>query len=100
MTEFPPTDDTVELVHHVVGKNVPIYCTCRLPNNNAAYMSSVVDAASGTIQILLISLNLHSIQQQNGCALNATRKHKHLNSCDIKTTLPDVSKNLYPFYGR
>ena len=24
MTEFPPTDDTVELVHPVVGKNVPI----------------------------------------------------------------------------
>ena len=38
MTEFPPTDDTVELVHPVVGKNVPIYCTCRLPNNNAAYV--------------------------------------------------------------
>ena len=37
MTEFPPTDDTVGLVHPVVGKNVPIYCTCRLPNNNAAY---------------------------------------------------------------
>ena len=28
-------------------------------------MSSVVDAVSGTIQILLISLNLHSIQQRN-----------------------------------
>ena len=38
MTEFPPTDDTVELVHPVVGKNIPIYCTCRLPNNNAAYV--------------------------------------------------------------
>ena len=38
MTEFPLTDDTVELVHLVVGKNVPIYCTCRLPNNNAAYV--------------------------------------------------------------
>ena len=38
MTEFPPTDDTVELVHPVVGKNVPIYCTCQLPNNNAAYV--------------------------------------------------------------
>ena len=37
MTEFPPTDDTVELVHPVVGKNVPIYCTCQLPINNAAY---------------------------------------------------------------
>ena len=40
MTKFPPTDDTVELVHPVVGKNVPIYCTCRLlmPNNNIAYV--------------------------------------------------------------
>ena len=34
MTEFPPTHDAVELVHPVVGKNVHIYCTCRLPNNN------------------------------------------------------------------
>ena len=41
-------------------------------------MSSVVDAVSGTIQIVLISLNLHSIQQQNGCALNATRKTQTL----------------------
>ena len=37
-------------------------------------MSSVVDAVSGTIQIVLISLNLHSIQEQHGCALNATKK--------------------------
>ena len=36
MTKFPPTDDTVELVHPVVGKNVPIYC--RLPKNNTAYV--------------------------------------------------------------
>ena len=41
-------------------------------------MSSVVDAVSGAIQIVLISLNLHSIQQQNGCALNATRKTQTL----------------------
>ena len=34
MTEFPPTDDTVELVHPVVGN----YCKCRLHNNNAAYV--------------------------------------------------------------
>ena len=77
MTEFPPTDDTVELVHPVVGKNVPFtaHADCQ---TTTLLMSSVVDAASGTIQILLISLNLHSIQQQNGCALNATRKTQTL----------------------
>ena len=41
-------------------------------------MSSVVGAVSGTNQIVLISLNMHSIQQQNGCALNATRKTQTL----------------------
>ena len=34
MTEFPPTDDTVELVHRVVGKNHRVVITSALSSFN------------------------------------------------------------------
>jgi len=38
ISEFPSTDKRVPLVEYATKKSVPIYCSCRMPNNNKEYV--------------------------------------------------------------